>query len=186
MKFVHASFFCTFAHVSAGVSLPSPGLRHLSPMRLLPGGFLLTVMWPRDRPVPVQAWCYWTPVQHMRQPFCWGHKFRLWGWEGFSLFQSSFYDFNLTSLKREGVFISGVLSPLQSSMMAAQRPSLRGSGGHGQSSTCLQPYPAPKALSVRTRTCRNCSNWSSAHLDWIMQICHVPPSVQVQPSGTVM
>lgn len=39
---------------------------------------------------------------------------------------------------------------LQSSMTAAQRPSLRGSGGHGQSSTCLRRYPAPKALSVRT------------------------------------
>lgn len=97
-----------------------------------------------------------------------------------------FCGFNLTSLKREGVFISGVLSPLQSSMMAAQRPSLRGSGGHGQSSTCLQPYPAPKALSVRTRTFRNCSSWNCAHLDWITQICHVLHSAQVQPSGTVM
>lgn len=45
---------------------------------------------------------------------------------------------------------SAVLSSLQSSMTAAQRPSLRGSGGHGQSSTCLRRYPAPKALSVRT------------------------------------
>lgn len=71
----------------AGVSLPSPGLRRLSPVWLLPGGFLLAVMWRRDGPVPVQAWRHWAPVQRMRQPICWGHKLRLWGWEGFSLWQ---------------------------------------------------------------------------------------------------
>lgn len=78
-------FNMTFAHPHAGVSLPSTGLRHLPPLRLLPGGLLLAVMWPRIRPVPVQAWGYRPPVQCVRQPVCWGHKFRLWGWVGFSL-----------------------------------------------------------------------------------------------------
>lgn len=41
---------------------------------------------------------------------------------------------------------------LQSFMMAAPRPSLRGSGGLGPSSTCLPQCPALKALSVRTHT----------------------------------
>lgn len=37
-------------------------------------------------------------------------------------------------------------------MMAVQRPSLRGSGGLGPSSTCLLQCPAPKALSVCTHS----------------------------------
>lgn len=80
---------CVCVCVHSGVSLPSSGLWHLPAMWLLPSGFLFTFMWPRDRPVPVQAWRDWSPVQHMRQPLRRGHKFRLWRWECFfHLFQT--------------------------------------------------------------------------------------------------
>lgn len=85
---------CLCVCAYSGVSLPFTGLWHLPAMWLLPGGFLLAVMWPRDRPVPVQARRDWSPVQHMWQPFRWGYKFRLWGWEClFPLFRTFWSNF---------------------------------------------------------------------------------------------
>ena len=50
-------------------------------MWLLPGGLLLAVVWPRDRPVSVPARRDWPPVQRMWQPLRWGDKLGLWRWE---------------------------------------------------------------------------------------------------------
>lgn len=66
--------------VCSGVSLPPRRLWHLPAVRLLPSGLLFAVMWPRNRPVSVQAWCDWSPVQLLWQPLWWGDKFRLWRW----------------------------------------------------------------------------------------------------------
>lgn len=76
----HTLWMCACVCVS-GVSLPSAGLWHLPAMWLLPGGLLLAVMWPRDRPVSVPARRDWSPVQRMWQPLRWGHKLWLWRWE---------------------------------------------------------------------------------------------------------
>lgn len=76
----HTLWMCVCVCVS-GVSLPSAGLWHLPPMWLLPGGFLLAVVRPRDRPVSVPARRDWSPVQFMWQPLRWGHKLGLWRWE---------------------------------------------------------------------------------------------------------
>lgn len=78
VRFVHEPVNTVF--VCAGVSLPSSNIWHLPAMRLLPSGLLFPVVWPRNRPVPVQAWCDRSTVQCVWQPIRWGHKFRLWRW----------------------------------------------------------------------------------------------------------
>lgn len=69
--------------VRPGVSLPFAGLWRLPAVRLLPGRLFLPIMWSRKRPVSVPAWCDRSPVQHVWQPVCWSHKFRVWRWEWF-------------------------------------------------------------------------------------------------------
>lgn len=61
---------------------------------------------------------------------------------------------------------------LQSFMMAARRPSLRGSGGLGPSSTCLPQCPALKALSVRTHTHTHLDNryWPDLLTRWFVWV----------------
>lgn len=75
-------------------------------------------------------------------------------------------------------------SSLQSFMMAVQRPSRRGSGGLGPSSTFPQRFRVPKAPSVRTHSDTREGILSVRRV--LEKDPPVSPSSQVQPSDTVM
>lgn len=178
--------------VFAGVSLPSTRLRRLSPVWLLPGGLLLAVMRRRDGPVPVQAWRHWSPVQRMRQPICWGHKFRLRGWEGFSPWEFvTFMFFTMYKISQLLVTFSAVCwnadgsgeggfqaSSVLSAVIYDGCPKTITQGIWWPRTKFNLPaaVPCPKGsvgAYSQTRPDRSCCHSNSSPPDGITHVCHV-------------